>query len=105
MQWYVADEGTQNGPFSELALIAYLRARNLERVFVWREGFETWIRARDVPEIMRLVSNTHEASTGESRKTKSRKRRWARNGALIGLFGAASLLAIRGVPGLERLTP
>src|SRR5262245_3818031 len=119
MQWYVADDGTQKGPFSEPALIEYLRARNLEHLFVWREGFETWMRARDVPEVMRLVrpappivavrelraegGNTLDTPADKPRRGKSRKRRWTKGGALIGLLGAASVLAARGDPELQRL--
>ena len=100
--WYVFDEGTEKGPFSEQALVEYVRTRNPARVFVWRPGLDQWLLARDVPDIMRAVrpvpplvairppelAVSDEADA--SAPARKRKGKWAGIGALVGLLLAVT---------------
>src|SRR5215831_11824861 len=51
-EWYFATAGQQQGPvpFGQLAMMVE-RAQVREDSFIWRDGFEDWIRADAVPEL------------------------------------------------------
>src|SRR5438552_4462973 len=51
-EWYFANAGQQQGPvpFGQLAMMVE-RAQVKEDSFIWRDGFEDWIRADGVPEL------------------------------------------------------
>jgi hypothetical protein len=49
--WYVYDDGAQVGSIGQHVVIAYLHMRDPDCVHVWREGLDTWVRPRDVPEL------------------------------------------------------
>lgn len=49
--WYIFIDGQARGPGSTDQLIAYLQKNDPAHTQVWREGFEGWTLARDVPEL------------------------------------------------------
>jgi hypothetical protein len=49
--WYIFIDGQARGPGSTDQLIAYLQKNDSAHTQVWREGFEGWTLARDVPEL------------------------------------------------------
>ena len=51
-EWYYANAGQQLGPvpFGQLAMMVE-RAQVKEDSFIWRDGFEDWLRADGVPEL------------------------------------------------------
>jgi hypothetical protein len=53
--WYVYDEGVKIGPIGQHAIIAYLLVTDSDRVHVWREDFNAWMRPRDVPELAAVL--------------------------------------------------
>ncbi len=98
--WYVYDDGSEQGPFGQEAVITYLHTKNPARVYVWREGLEGWTLLREVPELARnirpkppeppLVAIRKPEATLEPRhssrnREKGYKFSWARIGALVGL--------------------
>lgn len=52
VDWFVAVDGAQRGPFSEAELIERIEAHDIgARHYVWREDYSGWKRLRDVPEL------------------------------------------------------
>ena len=52
VEWFVAIDGAQRGPYSEAELTERIKAQDVgARHFVWREEYSGWKRLRDVPEL------------------------------------------------------
>lgn len=52
VEWFVALDGAQHGPFSEAELTQRIKANDVgPRHYVWREDYSGWKRLRDVPEL------------------------------------------------------
>ena len=49
--WYIFIDGQARGPGTTDDLIAYLHKNDPARTRIWREGFDGWVLARDVPEV------------------------------------------------------
>ncbi len=57
-QWYIAREGKQYGPVSDGELAQLVRNRELlDGDYLWRQGFENWLPAAQVPEVRHFASN------------------------------------------------
>ncbi|MFW5877343.1 MAG: GYF domain-containing protein, partial [Myxococcota bacterium] len=55
--WHVVVDGDQQGPMAPAAFGALLTDGTIDwDAYVWREGFEGWKAARDVPELVEAVS-------------------------------------------------
>ena len=118
--WYIFIDGQARGPGSTDQLIAYLQEHDPAHTQVWREGFDGWKLAREVPELAAAlaaapppVAPPVPASAPTSVPTvapsvppaasrspaqpqprvKSRARRWAKWGALAGLVYAVARIA------------
>lgn len=53
VEWYVAMEGQQTGPFAYAELVRRLQNREVVgRHYVWHDGFDNWKRVRDVPDLV-----------------------------------------------------
>ena len=50
-EWYISIDGEARGPGSTDALRGFLKNTDPKRVHVWREGFDGWKRASEVPEL------------------------------------------------------
>jgi GYF domain 2 len=96
-KWYVAVQGQARGPLTTEAVLAYLDTRNRAQIYVWRDGFDGWRLAKDVPELrgagpppVPLVAIRHAEPVPAAAKPqrKSRKARWFKIGAIIGLVYA-----------------
>ncbi len=56
-QWYIARDGKQYGPVNDADLEQLVRNRELlDGDFLWRNGFENWLPAAQVPEVRHLAS-------------------------------------------------
>jgi hypothetical protein len=55
-EWYVAAKGQVMGPATIETVLAYLRIRSRAETYVWREGFNHWLLAKDVPELLADLS-------------------------------------------------
>ena len=96
--WYVAVEGQAWGPISTDAVLAYLKTRNRAEIYVWREGFQHWCLAKDVPDLrgadhpppVPLVARRDPKFGSPEAKPhrQSRKVRWFKIGAIICLVCA-----------------
>ena len=102
-KWYVAVEGQARGPLSTETVLSYLylEARDLETIYVWREGFEGWRLVKDVAELrdagpppvpLVAVRDPEFVPTEPNPQCKSRKARWLKIGTIIGFV--YSLIAI-----------
>jgi predicted Zn finger-like uncharacterized protein len=55
--WHVVVDGDQQGPFAPVQIGEMLTAGTIDwEVYVWREGFDGWLAARDVPELVEAVT-------------------------------------------------
>ncbi len=55
--WHVVVNGDQQGPFAPVQLGEMLTAGTIDwEVYVWREGFDNWLAARDVPELVEAIT-------------------------------------------------
>ena len=55
--WHVVVDGDQQGPFAPAQIGEMLSAGTIDwEVYVWREGFDGWLAARDVPELVEAVT-------------------------------------------------
>lgn len=94
-EWYVAVEGRARGPVPTEVVLAYLKSRDRAEIHVWREGFDDWRLAKDVPELrgagspapVPVLAVRHADPVPKEAKPprKSRKVRWFKIGAIIGL--------------------
>lgn len=51
-QWYIARDGKQYGPMTDEELAHLVRTRDLlDGDYLWRQGFENWLPAGQVPEV------------------------------------------------------
>jgi hypothetical protein len=116
--WYIFIDGQTRGPGTTDDLIAYLRKNDPAHTHVWREGFDGWKLARDVPELATALAapppeilappppsvptvplGSVQPSGPDARPLeteapiKSRARRWAKYGALAGLAYAVLQIA------------
>ena len=56
--WHVVINGDQQGPFAPVQLGEMLTAGTIDwEVYVWREGFDNWLAARDVPDLVEAITN------------------------------------------------
>ena len=104
-EWYVAVEGQARGPVSTETVLAYLKTRNRAEVQVWRKGFDDWRFAKDTPELHAppppvplVATRDPEPPAAAPDETtipagKSRKHRWSKTGAIVGLIYSAITLA------------
>ena len=55
--WHVVVNGDQQGPFAPAQIGELLTASTIDwEAYVWREGFDGWMAARDVPELVEAVT-------------------------------------------------
>ncbi len=55
--WHVVVAGDQQGPYTPEQLGQMMAAGQIDwEAYVWREGFEGWLPARDVPELVEAIS-------------------------------------------------
>jgi predicted Zn finger-like uncharacterized protein len=55
--WHVVINGDQQGPFAPSQLGEMLTAGTIDwEVYVWREGFDNWLAARDVPDLVAAIT-------------------------------------------------
>jgi predicted Zn finger-like uncharacterized protein len=55
--WHVVVEGDQQGPFSPQQLGEMMTAGQIDwEAYVWKEGFDGWKPARDIPELVSAIS-------------------------------------------------
>lgn len=55
--WHVVVDGDQQGPFAPVQIGEMLSAGTIDwEVYVWREGFDGWLAARDVPELVDAIT-------------------------------------------------
>jgi predicted Zn finger-like uncharacterized protein len=55
--WHVVVEGDQQGPFSPQQLGEMMTAGQIDwEAYVWKEGFDGWKPARDIPELVTAIS-------------------------------------------------
>jgi hypothetical protein len=97
MEWFVAVEGQARGPVSTETVLAYLKTRNRAEIYVWHERFDGWRLAKDVPELrgavppavpLSAVGDADFVPPRAKPRGKSRKVRWLKIGAIIGLVYA-----------------
>jgi hypothetical protein len=50
-EWYVIIQGQVRGPSATEAVLRYISTRNRSQTYVWRQGFDLWRLATDVPEL------------------------------------------------------
>ena len=63
--WHVVIDGEQKGPFAPAQIGEMLSAGTVDwEVYVWREGFDGWLAARDVPELVEAVMGGSGADAG-----------------------------------------
>lgn len=57
--FYAVLGGNQAGPFSESELAQLIRDRKVDKeTYVWKPGMGDWIKAENVPEVLKLVCLT-----------------------------------------------
>src|SRR5262245_5871418 len=102
LKWYVAVEGQARGPVSTETVLIYLQTRNRAEVYVCREGFPDWRLAKDVAELrdagpppvpLVAVRDAEFVPADAKLQRKSRKARWFKIGAIIGLVYALVQIA------------
>ncbi|MEM9189732.1 MAG: GYF domain-containing protein [Myxococcota bacterium] len=55
--WHLVIDGDQQGPFAPPQVGEMLSAGTIDwEAYVWREGFDGWLAARDVPELVEAVT-------------------------------------------------
>ena len=55
--WYYAEGDKPVGPLSHTDMIALLaRVSNVRNILVWRDGFSSWVKVEDVPELAPYVT-------------------------------------------------
>ncbi len=55
--WHVVVDGDQQGPFTPAQIGDMLTAGTIDwEAYVWREGFDNWLAARDVPDLVEAVT-------------------------------------------------
>lgn len=55
--WHVVVDGEQQGPFSPVQIGEMLTSAQIDwEAYIWREGFDNWLPARDVPELVEAVT-------------------------------------------------
>jgi len=55
--WHVVVDGEQQGPFAPVQIGEMLTNAQIDwEAYVWREGFDNWLPARDVPELVEAVT-------------------------------------------------
>ncbi|MBX3247567.1 MAG: zinc-ribbon domain-containing protein [Myxococcales bacterium] len=55
--WHVVVDGDQQGPFSPDQLAAMMTEGTIDwEAYVWKEGFDGWKPARDIPELVTAIS-------------------------------------------------
>jgi predicted Zn finger-like uncharacterized protein len=55
--WHAVVNGDQQGPFAPEQLADMMNAGTIDwEVYVWREGFDNWLAARDVPELVAAIT-------------------------------------------------
>lgn len=53
VEWYVAIDGAQTGPYAYAELVRKLQNRDvIGRHYVWHDGFDNWKRVRDVADLI-----------------------------------------------------
>jgi predicted Zn finger-like uncharacterized protein len=73
--WHVVVDGDQQGPFAPVQIGEMLSAGTIDwEAYVWREGFDGWLAARDVPELV-------DAITGQSSQQQSSQQQAAQHAA------------------------
>lgn len=56
VEWYVAIDGVQQGPFAFAEVVQKVEGRQLiGRHYVWHDGMENWQRLRDVPDLAKYL--------------------------------------------------
>ncbi|MBI4815954.1 MAG: zinc-ribbon domain-containing protein [Deltaproteobacteria bacterium] len=56
VEWYVAMDGQQQGPFAFAELVRKIENKDAEpRHYAWHDGFDGWKRIRDIPDLARYV--------------------------------------------------
>jgi len=105
-EWYVSIDGQERGPGSTDALLGFLKNNDPRRVHVWREGFDDWTLASEVPELSGQVLFGQvpppppvlvatEPIAGHVVTTERKAWRWAKFGALGGIALALFNITIR----------
>lgn len=57
VEWYVAIDGTQHGPYAYPELVSQVRSRELVgRHYVWHDGMAGWQRVRQIPDLARYLA-------------------------------------------------
>lgn len=57
VEWYVAIDGAQHGPYAFAELVRKLRAQEIVgRHYVWHDGMDNWQRVRDVEDLAEYLS-------------------------------------------------
>ncbi len=57
VEWYVAIDGVQHGPYAFAELVAKLQNREvIGRHYVWHDGMDNWQRVRDVADLADYIS-------------------------------------------------
>ena len=55
--WFAMIQGKQTGPLTRAELVSRTTSGQVgARTYLWREGMESWIRAKDVPELVPLLA-------------------------------------------------
>lgn len=55
--WHVVVDGDQQGPYAPVVLSEMLTVGTIDwDAYVWREGFDGWLPARDVPELVEAIT-------------------------------------------------
>jgi len=99
-EWYVFIDGQERGPGSTDALLGFLNDNHPRRFHVWREGFDDWKLASEVPELSGKVPSppvfaAAEPIAGPAATTERKTWRWARFGAIGGVALALFNITIR----------
>jgi hypothetical protein len=89
--WYIIVEGQARGPVSTETVLAYLKTRDRAETYVWREGFDDWGLAKDVPELRGAyppplpvaVRHPHSVPAEAKPQRKPRTARIGRGGGLL----------------------
>ena len=95
--WYYAVGEQQVGPVSLAEIREHVAAgRIAPSTFIWREGWENWVEARDVPEVRPAApaSSHYRAATLDYAGFWNRAAAWLIDMLVIG--GIAGILGIRG---------
>lgn len=90
--WFIAYQGRQEGPYSFSELKR--DSRVTPDTFVWKEGFDTWKRVRDVPELKVLFQEEHEESSEEERAEGERKKQLAQEELVLEMGGPPNIFWI-----------